>query len=80
MFKLLTSWGALVLPKGTPPEIVSKLSTAVREIAADPALQQTFLNAGAKVVSSTPAQTHAFAASERIKWKEAVQVSGAKLD
>ena len=77
---VLTSWGALVLPKGTPPEIVSKLSTAVREIAADPALQQRFLNAGAKVVSSTPAQTHAFAASERIKWKEAVQVSGAKLD
>ena len=77
---VLTSWGALVMPKGTPPAIVNKLSVAVREIAADPALQQKFLDAGAKIVSSTPAQTHAFAASERIKWKEAVQVSGAKLD
>ena len=77
---VLTSWGALVLPKGTPPEIVNKLSAAVRDIAADPALQQKFMNAGAKVVSSTPAQTHAFAASERVKWKEAVLVSGAKLD
>ena len=77
---VLTSWGALVLPKGTPPAIVNKLSMAVQEIAADPALQQRFMNAGAKVVSSTPVQTHAFAASERIKWKEAVQVSGAKLD
>ena len=77
---VLTSWGALVLPKGTPPAIVNKLSAAVRETAADPALQQKFMNAGANVVSSTPAQTFAFAANERINWKEAVQVSGAKLD
>lgn len=77
---VLTSWGALVLPKGTPPAIVNKLSAAVREIAADPAMQQRFLETGARIVSSTPAQTHAFAASERVKWKEAVQVSGAKLD
>ena len=77
---VLTSWGALVLPKGTPAAIVNKLSAAVQDIAADPALQQRFMNAGAKVVASTPAQTHAFAASERVKWKEAVQVSGAKLD
>ena len=56
------------------------MMTVVREIAADPALQQKFLNAGTKVVSSTPAQTDAFAASERVKWKVAVQVSGAKLD
>lgn len=77
---ILTSWGALVVPKGTPASIVNKLSAAVQAIAADPAMQQRFMDSGAKLVSSTPAQTHAFAASERIKWKEAVQISGAKLD
>ena len=77
---VLTSWGALVVPKGTPPAIVNKLSSAVQAIAADPAMQQRFMDAGAKLVASTPAQTQAFAASERVKWKEAVQVSGAKLD
>ena len=77
---VLTSWGALVMPKGTPPAIVNKVSAAVQEMAKDAELQQRFMDMGAKLVASTPAQTHAFAASERIKWKEAVMVSGAKLD
>ena len=77
---VLTSWGALVLPKATPVAIVEKLSSAVQAAAADPATQQRFIEAGAKFVSSSPAKTTAFAASERAKWKEAVQVSGAKLD
>jgi tripartite-type tricarboxylate transporter receptor subunit TctC len=77
---VLTSWGALVMPKGTPPAVVNKLSQSVQAVAADASMQQRFMDAGAKLVSSTPAQTHAFAASERIKWKEAVMLSGAKLD
>lgn len=77
---ILTSWGALVMPKGTPPAIVNKLSEAVQAIAKDPTMQQRFMDRGAKLVATTPAQTHAFAAAERVKWKEAVEISGAKLD
>ncbi len=77
---VLISWGALVMPKGTPPAVLNKLSQSVQAVAADASMQQRFMDAGAKLVSSTPAQTHAFAASERIKWKEAVMLSGAKLD
>lgn len=77
---VLTSWGALVMPKATPAAIVNRLSEAVQALAADPALQQRFLDRGARLVATTPAQTHAFAAAERLKWKEAVEISGAKLD
>lgn len=77
---VLTSWGALVMPKGTPTAIVNKVSAVVQEMAADPDMQQKFMDRGAKLVASTPAQTRTFAASERVKWKEAVQVSGAKID
>ena len=77
---VLTSWGALAVPKATPAAIVEKLAAAVRAAAADPATQQRFIDAGAKFVASSPARTTAFAASERLKWKEAVQVSGAQLD
>jgi tripartite-type tricarboxylate transporter receptor subunit TctC len=77
---VLTSWGALVFPKGTPPAIVNKLSEAVQAIAAEPEMQKRFMDRGARLVATTPAQTHAFAAAERVKWKEAVEVSGAKLD
>lgn len=77
---LITSWGAFVLPKGTPPAILNKLSGAIRAIAAEPAMQQRFLETGARTVSTTPAETVAFAEKERIKWKEVVQISGAKMD
>lgn len=77
---VVTSWGAFVMPKGTPAPIVAKLSAAIQAIAAEPATQQKFLEAGARAVSSTPEGTVAFAERERIKWKDVVAVSGAKMD
>lgn len=75
---VITSWGALVLSRGTPPAITHKLSTAVQAIAADPAVQLRFLELGAKAVSATPEATALFAERERTKWKEIVRISGAK--
>lgn len=77
---VVTSWGAFVMPAGTPPAIVDKLSAAIGAIAADPALQQRFLGAGARAISSTPQETVAFAVRERQKWSEVVRVSGARVE
>ena len=77
---VITSWGAFVLPKGTPTAIVDKLSAAIKAIFSDPALQQRYMETGARAIHTTPQETAAFAARERIKWKEVVQLSGAKMD
>lgn len=77
---LITSWGAFVLPKGTPAPILNKLSAAITAIAAEPAMQQRFLDTGARTIATTPTETYAFAEKERVKWKEVVQISGAKMD
>ena len=77
---VITSWGAFVLPKGTPVAIADKLSAAIKDIYSDPAMQSRFLEIGARAVPSTPQETADFAARERVKWKEVVQISGAKLD
>ena len=77
---VITSWGAFVVPKGTPAAIVTKLSTAIQAIAADPAMQQRFLDTGARAVATTPQETAAFAERERVKWKEVVQISGARVE
>ncbi len=77
---VITSWGAFVVPKGTPAAVVAKLSAAIQAIAAEPAMQQRFLETGARAVSSTPLETAAFAERERVKWKEVVQLSGAKME
>ena len=77
---VVTSWGAFVMPKGTPPAIVNKLSSALQAIAADPAVQQRFLDTGARTIATSPQETSAFAERERVKWKEVVHLSGAKMD
>jgi tripartite-type tricarboxylate transporter receptor subunit TctC len=77
---VITSWGAFVLPKGTPAAIADKLSAAVKAVASEPAVQARFLEIGARAVFSTPQETFDFAARERVKWKEVVQLSGAKMD
>ena len=43
-------------------------------------MQQRFLEAGARSVATSPQDTAAFAERERVKWKEVVQISGAKME
>jgi tripartite-type tricarboxylate transporter receptor subunit TctC len=77
---VVTSWAAFVLPAGTPRAIIDKLSAAQQKIAADRSVQERFLTAGARVLSSTPEGALAFAAKERAIWKDVVAASGAKMD
>ncbi len=75
---VVTSWAAFVLPAATPRPIVDKLSGAMKQIAADEAVQKRFLVAGARILSSTPEEAVAFAAKERAMWKDVVALSGLK--
>jgi tripartite-type tricarboxylate transporter receptor subunit TctC len=75
---VVTSWAAFVLPAATPRPIVDKLSGAMKQIAADVAMQKRFLVAGARILSSTPEEAIAFAAKERAMWKDVVTLSGLK--
>ena len=77
---VITSWGAIVMPAGTPAAITARLSQAMQEVAAQPLMKERFLTAGARITSSTPQETVAFAARERVKWKEVVRLSGAKVE
>ena len=75
---VVTSWSAYVVPTATPRAMVDKLSAAHKEIAADKALQQRFLGAGARLLASTPEEAKAFAAKETKLWQEIVRLSGLK--
>jgi tripartite-type tricarboxylate transporter receptor subunit TctC len=77
---VVTSWGAFVMPKGTPPALVKKLASAIAEVAKDPVLKEQYLKTGALLIPSTPKETEDFAKTERVKWQEVVRISGAKLD
>jgi tripartite-type tricarboxylate transporter receptor subunit TctC len=77
---VVTSWAAFVLPAATPRPIVDRISATQRQIAGEQVIQERFLVAGARVLSSTPEGAIAFAGKERTMWKDVVAASGAKVD
>jgi tripartite-type tricarboxylate transporter receptor subunit TctC len=77
---VVTSWAALVVPNGTPRPVIDRLSATIQQIAAEPAMKERFLKAGARMLSSTPEQAKAFADKERAVWKDIVALSGAKVE
>jgi tripartite-type tricarboxylate transporter receptor subunit TctC len=75
---VVTSWGAFVVPAGTPQPVIGRIADTMRDIAADAGLQQRFLLTGARCIASTPAQAAARAAQERPMWQEMIRISGAQ--
>ena len=57
-------WNGIVVPTGTPPEIIEKIHATVVEAAKSPAMQKALADTGATVIGSDPAAFGAFIASE----------------
>ena len=76
---VVTSWGAVSVPAGTPRPIVERLSAAMRAAAADPAMRARFAATGNQPLGTTPEAAADRAARERPMWRDAVRVSGARL-
>ena len=74
------SWFVLVAPAGTPPTIVSRLSTEVDRILRKPEVIERFKGLGAEPVGGTPDQLAQFIVGETRKWQQVVKASGARVD
>jgi tripartite-type tricarboxylate transporter receptor subunit TctC len=71
------SWLALVAPAATPPEVVDKLHATVKQIMAEPAVQQRFVDLGnIPLVSPPPAELRRYVKSEIVRWGKVVQQAG----
>jgi tripartite-type tricarboxylate transporter receptor subunit TctC len=73
-----TIWDGTCAPKGTPPEIVTKLNTAINAGLADPAIKAKLKDLGGDTMPMTPAEFGKFLAGETAKWAKVVKFSGAK--
>ena len=74
------SWFAVYAPKGTPKDIVEKLSKSIADATKKKDVQERFATLGANPVGSTPAELAKFQASEIELWANAVKISGASAD
>ncbi|QKM65719.1 ABC transporter substrate-binding protein [Polynucleobacter tropicus] len=77
---VVSSWYALWTIKGTPKDIVDKMSTEVQTALASPDIKERWAGMGATVPKMTRAELNTFINQEVVRWHEVVKKSGAKLD
>ncbi len=75
-----TTWGGLVLPVGTPREIVAKLNAEINRALQSPQLKERYAAIDAEPVGGSIAEFAEFVKKESAKRGEVVRKSGAKLD
>jgi len=74
-----TTW--LLVPKGTPKEIIDQISSATRKVLAEPELRQIYLGSGIEPSSdSSPEAATQLLQNEIVRWKPIVKQIGLKLD
>ncbi len=68
-----TAWFAVVAPKGTNPEIISKLNETFRKAMSSPDFVKRFEAEGLEVIGSTPEQLGTFLDAELKKWARVIK-------
>jgi tripartite-type tricarboxylate transporter receptor subunit TctC len=71
-----SSWTAVVVPAGTPKEIITQLNRMMVGILAQPDLQERLAVLGFEAVGSSPEQCDAFFRTEMAKWSKVIRAAG----
>jgi len=71
------TWAGLLVPKGTPPDIVKRLNAEIQSMLEDPATKAALETAtGGEVRGSTPDEMRALVSSEIDKWSKVIGDAG----
>lgn len=68
-------WFGILAPAGTPAPVINRLNAAIREVLADPQIQQKFVGYGCIATASTPQEFAAMIAAEVPKWRSIVETA-----
>ena len=74
------AWQGLVVPAGTPKEVIAKLNAALLAAMDSTAVKARMQTLGLESIPSSPEQMARYAADERAKWGPVIKASGIKLD
>lgn len=77
---LFGNWWVLSAPKGTAPSVISRLSTEIRQLMAEPEIKRKLLDMGQVPLGYGPAETAAFIRAESTKYKTLIERTGIRLD
>jgi tripartite-type tricarboxylate transporter receptor subunit TctC len=77
---IVSSWYAMWAIKGTPKDIIDKMSAETQIALASPDIKERWAAMGATVPKMTRAELSNYINQEVTRWREVVKKSGAKLD
>jgi tripartite-type tricarboxylate transporter receptor subunit TctC len=74
------TWYGVFLPKGTPAEIVAKVSAALKTVLVAPALKNAMAQQGVEAQWMSPTDFASFVAADSAKWAKLIRDVGIKID
>jgi tripartite-type tricarboxylate transporter receptor subunit TctC len=74
------SWYALMVPAGTPPEVIAKLHAETARILKLPEVKEKLAGLGAEPVGNSPQELAATIHSESARWADVIRRQGIKAD
>lgn len=76
----MSAWQGIVVPSGTPKEIISKLNAEINKAVQNPDLRQRLATLGAEPLGGTSEQYAEYIRTELLRWTKVVRDSGARAD
>ena len=76
----ITTWSALVTPRGTPPAIIERLTTEVRASLQQPVLRDRLSAQGAEPEASTPRELATRIDNELARYAKLIQRAGLSVE
>jgi tripartite-type tricarboxylate transporter receptor subunit TctC len=74
------AWQGLVVPKGTPQDIVTKLQVALQKTLKDPGLNERLTAQGSVILGGTQKEYIDYMKQEGARWAAVIKETGAKVD
>ena len=68
----VSNWFGIYAPAGTPPDVVSRVSTAFNEALKEPEMQKRLSQLGATPTGSTPAEMGLMVAADKARWAKLI--------
>lgn len=74
------AWQGVVMPAGTPPEVLERFSSIIRSALADKAIADQLTQHGMEPMGSAPAEFARFAAVEQARWARVIAANHLSAD
>lgn len=77
---IITAWKGVMVPAGTPPDVVAKLQTSIAKIMNKADMKKRMIEMGAEPAVNTPEQFGTIIKNETAWWAALVKSTGTKVE